>query len=79
MITEADYHSWSPEQLHPYMDLVLEAFGPNRIMFGSDWPVCLVAGDYDRVKKVVTDRIATLGLSEQNAIMGGNAIRFYDL
>ncbi len=79
MITEADYHKWSMEQLHPYMNLVMEAFGPDRILFGSDWPVCLVAGSYRKVKQVVTEYIAVLSPSEQNAIMGENAIKFYSL
>lgn len=79
MITEADYRHWSVEQLHAYMLLVLEAFGPERILFGSDWPVCLVAGSYMEVKGVVTDFIKTLSTPEQNAIMGGNAVDFYNL
>jgi L-fuconolactonase len=79
MITEADYRSWSPEQLHPYMNMVMEAFGPKRVLFGSDWPVCLVAGSYSQVKQIVTEYIASLSASEQNAIMGENAIKFYNL
>lgn len=79
MITEADYKHWSAEQLHSYMLLVLEAFRPERIMFGSDWPVCLVAGNYLQVKAVVTDFITSLSTPEQNAIMGTNAIDFYNL
>lgn len=79
MITEADYKSWSPEQMKPYMELVLEAFGPERIMFGSDWPVCLVAGNYSKVKNLVTDFISTLSSTEQAHIMGINAINFYNL
>ena len=79
MITEADYKQWSAEQLHSYMLLVLEAFGPERIMFGSDWPVSLVAGNYTQVKNVVTDFITSLSTPEQNAIMGANAIDFYNL
>jgi L-fuconolactonase len=79
MITEADYNTWTPEQIHPYMNLVLEAFGPERVMFGSDWPVCLVAGNYNKVKQLTTDFIATLSTKEQAAIMGKNAIKFYNL
>ena len=79
MITEADYNSWSPNDLEPYMNLVLEAFGSERIMYGSDWPVCLVAGNYDQVKKTVTDFISKLSLNEQTLIMGKNAIEFYNL
>ncbi len=79
MITEAEYRMWSPEQIQPYMDLVLEAFGTKRTMFGSDWPVCLVAGDFAKVKGLVTDYIAHLSNEEQVAIMGGNAMEFYNL
>lgn len=79
MITEADFSSWTPSQIIPYMDLVLNTFGPDRIMFGSDWPVCLVAGSYSEVKKLVTDFIAQLGTAQQAAIMGLNAAQFYNL
>ncbi len=79
MITEADYNNWTAEQLHPYMYLVLEAFGTERLMYGSDWPVCLVAGNYGQVKDTVVDFIKTLSATEQNAIMGQNAVEFYNL
>ena len=79
MITEADYKTWTPEQVHPYMKLVLESFGASRVMYGSDWPVCLVAGNYSVVKALVTDFITDLSQEEQNDIMGGNAAKFYNL
>ena len=79
MITEADYKIWTPEQIHPYMKLVLELFGTNRVMYGSDWPVCLVAGSYSKVKALVVDFISMLSKEEQNAIMGENAAKFYNL
>ena len=79
MITEADYKTWTPEQVHPYMKLVLESFGASRVMYGSDWPVCLVAGNYSMVKALVTDFITDLSQEEQNAIMGKNAAKFYNL
>ncbi|GGW22026.1 amidohydrolase family protein [Arenibacter certesii] len=79
LITEADYNSWTPEQMHPYMELVLNAFGPSRCMYGSDWPVCLVAGKYSQVKQLTTNFIASLSAEEQKAIMGGNAVSFYGL
>lgn len=79
MTTEADYNNWTSEQIEPYMQLVLEAFGTNRILFGSDWPVCLVAGNYTKTKELVTNFIAKLSSEEQAAIMGGNAIEFYNL
>ena len=79
MTTEADYSTWTPEQIHPYMNLVLEAFGTDRIMFGSDWPVCMVAGNYAQVKELTTHFISSLSPNEQAAIMGNNAVKFYDL
>lgn len=79
MVTEADYNDWTPEQIEPYMTLVLEAFGTKRILFGSDWPVCLVAGNYQKVKGLVTNFIKSLSESEQADIMGNNAVQFYNL
>lgn len=79
MITEADYNTWTPEQIEPYMNLVLEAFGSERLMYGSDWPVCLVAGNYAKVKSLTTNFIAKCSADEQKSIMGTNAIKFYKL
>ena len=79
MITEADFDTWTPEQITPYMELVLEAFGAEKIMFGSDWPVCLVAGNYNKVKELTSHFISHLSHDEQAAIMGKNAITFYNL
>jgi len=79
MITEADFKTWTPAQIAPYMSLVLKAFGANKLMFGSDWPVCLVAGNYKKVKKLVTNFIANLSSSDQKAIMGENALKFYNI
>lgn len=79
MVTEADYRNWAPGQLKPYFDVVLEAFGPSRLMFGSDWPVCLVATRYpdwlDLVKKIVAD----LNTDEQDLILYKNAMSTYQL
>ncbi len=79
MVTEADYKTWNFEQLKPYMNAVLEAFGTKRVMYGSDWPVCLVAGNYKDVKQIVTRFISELSSDEQKCIMGSNAIQFYNL
>ena len=79
MITEADYNNWTPKQFQPYMELILNAFGADRCMYGSDWPVCLVAGTYTQVKDLTTNFISKLSPSEQAAIMGQNAVEFYDL
>ncbi|GAA4238348.1 amidohydrolase family protein [Postechiella marina] len=79
MVTEADFNTWSSKQIHPYMELVLKAFGTEKVMYGSDWPVCLVAGNYKQVKELTTNFIAQLSPDEQKAIMGENAIKFYNL
>lgn len=79
IITEADFNSWTSEQINPYLELVFEAFGTDRIMFGSDWPVCLVAGNYSEVKQLITNFIADLSATEQANVMGQNAIEFYNL
>lgn len=77
MVTEADYGAWKEEDLFPYFDAVLEAFGPHRLLFGSDWPVCLVAASYGRWVETVRKRVATLTASEQSAILGDTAARVY--
>ena len=79
MITEANYKSWTEAQLEPYLDLVFNAFGTDRIMYGSDWPVSLVAGNYSKVKGIVTNYISKLSEEEQHNLMGKNAIQFYNL
>ncbi|WP_217604643.1 amidohydrolase [Chitinophaga sp. GbtcB8] len=79
LVTEADWQNWNAGMFKPYLDVVLEAFGPQRLMYGSDWPVCLVAGQYAEVKGMVTDYISGLSGTEQAAIMGGNAAAFYNL
>ena len=79
MVTEADYRTWTPEELRPYVDVVLEAFGPRRLMFGSDWPVSLVACGYRRWVELVRDFLATLSPDEQRNILGETAIRAYAL
>ena len=77
MVTEADWDSWGPADLRSYIDVCLEAFGPDRLMFGSDWPVCTCAGDYERVVSVVIDYVSSLSADEQAAILGGTCLRFY--
>lgn len=79
IITEADWHSWTAEQIRPYLDVALEAFGSRRLMFGSDWPVCLVAGSYRQVVNLAADYVQNLSVQEQQDFWGGNAIRFYGL
>lgn len=80
MITEADHKTWTAEDLRPYVEHVLNCFGPERVMFGSDWPVCLLAGSYDHVVGAL-HTILQPRLNEQLEadIFGGNAARFYKL
>jgi len=79
LITEANYNTWTPEQIKPYLELVFEAFGSKKLLFGSDWPVCLVAGNYEQVKTLITNFIANLSHDEQTDILGKNAIQFYNI
>jgi L-fuconolactonase len=79
MVTEADYRNWSVEQLYPYLETVLEAFGPKRLIFGSDWPVCTVACQYQQWFDIVKYFISQLNEWEQEGILGSNAIRIYNL
>ncbi len=79
MVTEADFKTWKPEQLTPYFDVVLDAFGTQRLMFGSDWPVCLVATKYGDWLNEVKKRIAHFSEEEQQLILWKNAIRVYKL
>ena len=79
MVTEARWKDWRPTDMHPYLDAVLEAFGPSRLMIGSDWPVCLLAGDYDRTLSVVVDWTSRLSAAERDGVLGGNATRVYAL
>jgi len=77
LVTEAQWDAWKPSDFRPYLDVVLEAFGPGRLMFGSDWPVCLLAGSYSDVAGLARDAIAALSPSEQEQVLGGNAARAY--
>jgi L-fuconolactonase len=77
MVTEVQGGTWNEAMLKPYFDVVLEAFGPERIMFGSDWPVCLLQSTYTKWIETVLSFITSLTASEQAAIMGGTAERVY--
>jgi L-fuconolactonase len=79
MVTEADWKNWSDEDLLPYLEAVLEAFGPDRLMVGSDWPVCTLAGEYSRVMKIVPDFISSLNKADQARILYKNAVDCYQL
>jgi L-fuconolactonase len=79
LVTEAAWRGWQRGDFTPYLDVALEAFGPDRLMVGSDWPVCLLAGEYADVVAIVNDHIATLSPTEQQDVLGGTATRFYSL
>ncbi|WP_020529195.1 amidohydrolase family protein [Flexithrix dorotheae] len=79
MVTEANWNNWTKSDFKPYLDTILEAFGTERLMIGSDWPVCKLSGDYEEVMEIVTDYIGSLSKLEQKQILGENAIEFYGL
>ena len=79
MVTEADWDSWTIAALAPYADTVLDAFGPGRLMFGSDWPVCRLAATYAEVIAVARELTAGLGPAERHDVFTGTAVRTYDL
>jgi L-fuconolactonase len=79
MVTEADWKKWKPEQIKPYLDTVVTTFGTDRIMFGSDWPVCLLAAQYEEIADMAEDYFSSFTTTEQAAFWSGNAISFYNL
>ena len=79
MVTEADPKQWTPAELKPYWEVVLDAFGADRILAGSDWPVCELGCSYGEWFDLVRQWTGELSLDEQRAILGGNATRVYRL
>ncbi len=79
MVTEADWHQWQPSDLFPYLDTVTAAFGMKRLLYGSDWPVCLVAASYERMMAAVKDYYSNFSATEQAALFGQNAAAFYHI
>ncbi|MGI5503367.1 amidohydrolase family protein [Lentzea sp. CA-135723] len=79
LVTEADWKSWSVADLRPYFEVVLDAFGPERLMFGSDWPVCLLAASYEEWLGAAQELVSELSAGEQDAIFAGTARRVYGL
>lgn len=79
LVTEADWNAWTPESLEPYLDAVVEAFTPNRLMAGSDWPVCLVASGYKHWWDVLRTYFARFSEAERDAVFGGTATDVYRL
>jgi L-fuconolactonase len=79
MVTEADHVKWNPDDFKPYLDVVFAAFGEDRLMYGSDWPVCLLAGSHEQVLGLVDDYTRQLTAAARDNFFGGNADRFYRL
>jgi L-fuconolactonase len=79
LVTEADWRAWSPDDFAPYLDVAMDWFGPERLMIGSDWPVCTLAGSYADVVGVVQRYIARLAPEQRDEIIGGTAERVYGL
>jgi L-fuconolactonase len=79
MVTEAGYTTWKEEDFTPYLDIVVNAFGSKRILFGSDWPVCLVAASYEKMLSVAENYFDSFSADEKEDIFGMNAVKFYNL
>jgi L-fuconolactonase len=79
MVTEADWTGWTTADLRPYVDHVVDVFGPDRLLFGSDWPLCLLAGSYERVFDAASEALERLSTDERAAVFGGNATEVYHL
>jgi L-fuconolactonase len=79
LVTEADWMHWTPEHIKPYLDTAFECFGPDRLMIGSDWPVCTVAGSYSQVMTLVIDYLGGHSAEVREAVLGANAERLWNL
>lgn len=79
MVTEADWHDWTPDDLRPYVEETIELFGIDRVMYGSDWPVCLLAGSYAQVFEALQVCLCDLSESARAKVLGENATQFYGL
>jgi L-fuconolactonase len=79
MVTEADWSKWTAADLKPFVEQVVDWFGPQRLLFGSDWPVCLLAGSYSEIVSGRDEALPELSSSERALLYGGNARRVYRL
>lgn len=79
LVTEADWTSWTSEDIEPYLDVAFDCFGADRLLAGSDWPVCTLAAPYERTIALIDEYVAARPLAEQEAVMGGNALRCWSL
>lgn len=79
LVTEADWKAWKPEHFSPYLEIALECFGPERLMIGSDWPVCLVAAPYSRAINLISDFLGKYPDQVRDAILGGTAQKLWNV
>ncbi len=79
LVTEGDWWAWKPENIQPYLDVAFECFGPRRLMIGSDWPVCTLAASYEGTVSLVNDYLCRYATEEREAVLGGNAAKFWRL
>jgi L-fuconolactonase len=79
MVTETKWRCWEEQDFSPYMNILTDAFGLDRLMIGSDWPVCTISGNYKSVMEIVINYIKKLTIDEQEKILGGNCMRFYNI
>lgn len=79
LVTEADWKNWKKEDFTKYLDVIFNAFGPDRILYGSDWPVCLLAAEYEKQLEILNEYMANYSSEDMAMIMGGNANNFYNL
>lgn len=79
LVTEADWHAWTPETLAPYVEHAIDVFGADRLMIGSDWPVCTLAGTYKEVMDTVITALTRRSEAEREAVLGGTAAAFWNL
>jgi len=79
IVTEADWKNWQPSDIEPYVQRVIECFGFDRLMYGSDWPVCLLATDYGRFWRTLRELLADIGEENHARLFGGTATEFYNL
>jgi len=79
MVTEARWKQWELENFRPYLDVVFEAFGTERLMIGSDWPVCTLSASYSETMRLITEYGKDLAPQQQECVLGHNCSRFYNL
>lgn len=79
MVTETTWKQWKPSDFHKYLDIIIEAFGTGRVMIGSDWPVCILSGEYQPVMEIVIDYIEQFSSDVKENILGGNCAKFYSI